>query len=170
MKLGELISAYRKENHMSQRQFAKKCGDMSNGYVSMLENDYNPATGKGITPTIDKLICIASGMDMTLTELLEKADDMPVDISEVVEQNVIYTEEDDAEICRMFINAEKTKKVQNGKRKKTEDDELYELREELRRNPEVRMLFSASRGAKKEHIKAAAAMLNALKGNDNGLE
>lgn len=51
-----------------------------------------------------------------------------------------------------------------------EDDELYELREELRRNPEVRLLFSASRGAKKEHIKAAAAMLNALKSNDDSFE
>lgn len=170
MKLGELIAAYRKDNHMSQRQFAKKCGDMSNGYVSMLENDYNPATGKSITPTIDKLICIASGMDMTLTELLEKADDMPVDISEVVEQNIVYAEEDDAEICRMFVNAEKERKRAEENNQQQEDDELYELREELRRNPEIRMLFSASRGAKKEHIKAAAAMLNALKGNDNGME
>jgi len=170
MKLGELIAAYRKENRMSQRQFAKKCGDLSNGYVSMLENDYNPATGKGITPTIDKLICIASGMDMSLTELLEKADDMPVDISEVVEQNVIYADEDDAEICRMFINAEKEQKIKEQKQQQQEDNELYELREELRRNPEVRLLFSASRGAKKEHIKAAAAMLNALKGNDDSLE
>ena len=51
-----------------------------------------------------------------------------------------------------------------------EDDELWEIREEMRRNPEIRMLFSASKGAKKEHIKAAAAMLNALKGNEEDLE
>ena len=51
-----------------------------------------------------------------------------------------------------------------------EDEEIYELREAMRRNPEVRLLFSASRGAKKEHIKAAAAMLNALKSNDDSLE
>ena len=50
------------------------------------------------------------------------------------------------------------------------DDEIWELREELRRNPDMRMLFSASKGAKKEHIQAAAAMLNALKGNADGLE
>lgn len=49
------------------------------------------------------------------------------------------------------------------------DDEIWELREELRRNPDMRMLFSASKGAKKEHIQAAAAMLNALKGNEDGL-
>lgn len=51
-----------------------------------------------------------------------------------------------------------------------EDDEICELRETMRRNPEMRMLFSSARGAKKEHIEAAAAMLNALKGSDNGVE
>lgn len=60
--------------------------------------------------------------------------------------------------------------ILDDEKKQQEDDELCLLREELRRNPEIRMLFSASRGAKKEHIKAAAAMLNALKGNDDSLE
>ena len=60
--------------------------------------------------------------------------------------------------------------ILNDEKQQQEDDELCVLREELRRNPEIRMLFSASRGAKKEHIKAAAAMLNALKGNDDSLE
>lgn len=170
MKLGELISAYRKEHNLSQRQFAKKCGGLSNGYVSMLENDFNPATNKGITPSIDKLICIASGMDMTLSELIEKSEDMPVDISDIVEQNVIYEDESDAEICRMFIKAERERKAAQSINRGIEDDELWEIREEMRRNPEIRMLFSASKGAKKEHIKAAAAMLNALKGNGEGLE
>lgn len=60
--------------------------------------------------------------------------------------------------------------ILNDEKQQEEDDEICLLREELRRNPEIRMLFSASRGAKKEHIKAAAAMLNALKGNDDSLE
>lgn len=77
MKLGELIAAYRKEHKLSQRQFAKKCGDLSNGYISMLENDFNPATNKGITPSIDKLVCIASGMDMSVSDLLQMCEDMP---------------------------------------------------------------------------------------------
>lgn len=51
-----------------------------------------------------------------------------------------------------------------------EDDELWELREALRHNPEVRILFSATKGAKKEHIKAAAAMLEALKASNEGME
>lgn len=62
-------------------------------------------------------------------------------------------------------NPEIDSEITNG-----QDDEIWELREELRRNPDMRMLFSASRGAKKEHIQAAAAMLNALKGNEDGME
>lgn len=50
------------------------------------------------------------------------------------------------------------------------EDELWELREELRRNPDIRMLFSASKGAKKEHIQAAVAILNTLKGYDDSME
>lgn len=169
MKLGELIAAYRKDHHMSQRQFAKKCGDMSNGYVSMLENDYNPATGKSITPTIDKLICIASGMDMTLTELLEKADDMPVDISEVVEQNVVYADEDDAEMCRMFINVEKARKNAESE-VRHEDDELWELRETMRQNPNMRVLFSTAKNATPKQLKQAIAVLEALKASDESME
>lgn len=103
MKLGELIIAYRKEHKLSQRQFAKKCGGVSNGYVSMLENDFNPATSKGITPSLDKLVCIASGMDMSVSELMEKVEDMPMDLSEVVARDVIYEDETDAEIVNMFI-------------------------------------------------------------------
>lgn len=81
MLLGELILEYREKHKMSQRQFAKKCGGISNGYVSMLENNLNPATNKGITPKIDKLHCIANGMDMTLQELMTAVDDMNVDLS-----------------------------------------------------------------------------------------
>ena len=42
------------------------------------------------------------------------------------------------------------------------DFELFELRERLRRDPNLRVLFSAARTASPEHIRAAAAMLKAL--------
>lgn len=51
-----------------------------------------------------------------------------------------------------------------------EDDEIWDLRETLRKNPNMRMLFSTAKNAKPEHIKAAAAMLNALKGNVDDLQ
>ena len=51
-----------------------------------------------------------------------------------------------------------------------EDDELWELRELIRRSPNMRALFSTAKNAKPEHIKAAAAMLEALKASNEGME
>lgn len=82
MRLGEIIATYRKEHGMSQRQFASLCDGISNGYISMIENDRNPCTGKPIIPSLDKLGSIAEVMGLTLTELLSMADDMPVDVSQ----------------------------------------------------------------------------------------
>lgn len=81
MKLGDLIARYRADHSMSQRQFANICG-LSNGYVSILEKGKNPATNKPVTPTIPQLKKIAGGMGMTLMDLLDQVDDMPIDIGE----------------------------------------------------------------------------------------
>ena len=80
MTISELLKAYRKEHHLSQRAFAQKCG-VSNGYISMLENEKNPCTGKEISLTIEKLKALADGMCVSLSYLLDVLDDMPVDIS-----------------------------------------------------------------------------------------
>lgn len=80
MKLGDLIAQYRADHSLSQRQFANACG-LSNGYISMLERGKNPATNKPVTPTIPQLKKLASGMGMTLMDLLDQVDDMPIDIS-----------------------------------------------------------------------------------------
>lgn len=80
MNLGDLIREYRDSHGLSQRQFANQCG-LSNGYISILEKGINPSTGKPVTPTIPQLKKISEGLGMTLSELFEKADDMPVDIS-----------------------------------------------------------------------------------------
>jgi transcriptional regulator with XRE-family HTH domain len=80
VRLSQIIKAYRAENGLSQRQFAAKCNGVSNGYLSMLENECNPSTGKPIIPSIDKLNALAETMGMTLGSLIEMADDMEVDI------------------------------------------------------------------------------------------
>lgn len=41
-------------------------------------------------------------------------------------------------------------------------DDAWELRERLRRDPDMRILFSAASKASPEHLRAAAAMLKAL--------
>ena len=100
MLLGELISSYRKEHKLSQRDFAKKCGGLSNGYVSMLENNVNPKTNKGIAPSVDKLRCIANGMDISLNELFAIVDDMPVSLDE--ENSIDELSSDALEMAKLY--------------------------------------------------------------------
>lgn len=80
MQLRDLIRSYRKSHGLSQRQFAVQC-DLSNGYISILEKGINPNTGKPVTPTIPQLKKLADGMAITLTDLLEQVDDMPIELS-----------------------------------------------------------------------------------------
>ena len=49
----------------------------------------------------------------------------------------------------------------------TEDDELWELRETLRRNPNMRVLFSTAKNATPKQVKQAIAVLEALKASDD---
>lgn len=79
MKLSDLIIEHRNTHGLSQRQFAQHCG-LSNGYISMLEKGMNPATQKPVTPTIPQLKKLAKGMGITISELLSRADDMPIDL------------------------------------------------------------------------------------------
>lgn len=88
MNLGNLIIEYRNNHDLSQRQFANLCG-LSNGYISILEKGINPNTGKPVTPTLPQYQKLASGMGLSLSELFEQIDDMPVDIGTIIPQNII---------------------------------------------------------------------------------
>lgn len=125
MKLGEIIINYRKEHGLSQREFAEQCKDITNGYISMIENDTNPTTGKPISPKLDKLKCIADGMGMTLNDLLAMADDMPVDMTQIPKKQT-YTAtfklrvDDD----RMFPTLQKGDYVQIHRNTDTKDGQI----------------------------------------------
>jgi len=54
-----------------------------------------------------------------------------------------------------------------GRDEEPETDDTWTLREQLRRDPDMRVLFSAARTASPDHIRAAAAMLKALKETEN---
>ena len=80
MKLSAVLTDYRDRLHISQREFARRCG-LSNSYISFLENEFNPRTGKPIVPTLEQYQKIASGMDMTVHQLFEVLDeDSPVSL------------------------------------------------------------------------------------------
>lgn len=78
MTIGELLIKYRREHNLSQRQFAAKCNNaVTNGYISMIETGNNPTTGTAPILSLDKLKILASGMDITLQQLIDIIDDTP---------------------------------------------------------------------------------------------
>ena len=78
MTIGEIVKLYREEHGLSQRQFAERCGDITTGYISMLEQGKNPSTGKPIVPSIEKVASLARAMGLTLHQLVDMADDSPI--------------------------------------------------------------------------------------------
>ena len=80
MKLSNLIIDYRKRMNISQREFSRRC-DLSNSYISFLEKEINPKTGKPLIPTLEQYKKIADGMGITVHRLFELLDeDSPVDL------------------------------------------------------------------------------------------
>lgn len=71
MLIGEIIKKYREENHLSQRNFAKRT-TLSPSYINTLEKLYNPKTGKLYSITLEVADQLAKAMNMTLNGLLEK--------------------------------------------------------------------------------------------------
>lgn len=80
MTLSEFIKNYRKEHNLSQRKFAQKCG-VSNGYISMIENEKNPCTGKEISLTTEKLKALSDGMGVSFTFLINAMNNRSNDLS-----------------------------------------------------------------------------------------
>jgi len=66
---------------MSQRQLGAQCG-LSTGYISLIEKEVNPQTGKRMVPSLPVMNKLASGMGVTLDDLLSMCDDMDVTLSD----------------------------------------------------------------------------------------
>lgn len=74
MHLGELIKQYRSEHGMSQAEFAQKSG-ISKGYISMLENNKNPDSGKPLAPSYTVFSKVASTIGCTTDSLMRMMDE-----------------------------------------------------------------------------------------------
>ena len=77
MTIGELIVLHCKRTGLTHQRFAELCG-VSKGYISQLINERNPTTGRPITPTIETYIKIAEAMQITIDQLFQQIDDVPV--------------------------------------------------------------------------------------------
>lgn len=71
MTLGELINKYRSKNGLSMDAFANKSG-ISKAYISLLEKNKHPKTGKPISPSIQCIKQAADAMNMDFNVLLSK--------------------------------------------------------------------------------------------------
>ena len=109
MTLSELIIEYRNEHGISQRQMASQCR-LSTGYISLIEKETNPQTGKPMVPSLTVLNKLAKGMEITLDKLLSVCDDMPVDISAT--EKTVLDEKDglDIEIAEIILSLSESKK------------------------------------------------------------
>jgi transcriptional regulator with XRE-family HTH domain len=81
MEIGFLIKQYRQENNLTLRDFATQCGT-SHSYIAMLESNKNSKTGEPIVPTLTMLNKISRGMGISVNDLINICDDIPISLSQ----------------------------------------------------------------------------------------
>ena len=74
MNLGKIIKKYRDDNKLSMDKFAKMSG-VSKAYISVLEKNKRPKTGKPVTPSISIIKNIAKAMNISFDELFNMLKD-----------------------------------------------------------------------------------------------
>lgn len=70
MTLGDMIKDYRKTHSLSMDDFSKKSG-ISKAYISLLEKNRHPKTGKPISPSVQCIKQAANAMNMDFTALFD---------------------------------------------------------------------------------------------------
>lgn len=123
-----------RQDHKLSLRQFSKLTGISVGYMSQLETGRRADTGQPAVPTIKILRQLAAGMGISLTTLVRSIDDTPV--------KMIYDADTGDEL----------------------DEEIIEIREALRNNPDMRMLFSLTKNASAKEIKQAVAMMQVLRG------
>lgn len=73
MTLGDIIKEYRNSNNLSMDAFSERSG-ISKAYISLLEKNKHPQTGKPIAPSIQCIKQAAEGMGMDFNILFSKID------------------------------------------------------------------------------------------------
>ena len=73
MTLGDIIKDYRKKQHLGMDAFSERSG-ISKAYISLLEKNKHPKTGKTIAPSIQCIKQAADGMNMDFNVLFGMID------------------------------------------------------------------------------------------------
>lgn len=73
MTLGDYIKEYRQLNKCSMDDFARRSG-MSKAYISILERNYNPSTGKAAIPSLETVKRVALTTNIDFNDLINMLD------------------------------------------------------------------------------------------------
>ena len=160
MTLGDLIKEYRTENELSMAEFASKSG-LSKAYISLLEKNKHPKTGKEITPSIDVIKKVADAIGRDFDDVFSSIDSttkIVVNRSASMKyfQDSLESIVEEAE--KELLARQNTPIVL--------DDEALELLEQLKTRPEMRTLFSVSKKASAENIMKTVKIIEALEEGD----
>jgi transcriptional regulator with XRE-family HTH domain len=68
-KLGNLVKMKREEKGLSLRELAKRC-NLSHSYIDSIEKGYDGKTKKAVSPTIETIEKLATGLNIAINDLL----------------------------------------------------------------------------------------------------
>lgn len=166
MTVGEVISKYCDTHGISFRQFAEKSG-LTSGYVSMLVNNRNPKTGKPPVPKIKTYQQIADAMGITINELLAQTESDTPSFYHTIQagsSNQMMSKPEQS--YSGLANAIVEKLRESDDLGIMADDELWQMREDMRRNPELRVLYDLQRKATKSELKQMTAFIKAIRSSN----
>ena len=113
MTLGDIIKDYRKKYDLSMDAFSEKSG-ISKAYVSLLEKNKHPKTGKNIAPSIQCIKQAADGMNMDFNVLFGLIDGN-VTVGESIKKENIFNFDSDPDVRR----------IQRARQKMPEEDRAF---------------------------------------------
>lgn len=166
MTVGEVISKYCDTHGISFRQFAEKSG-LTSGYVSMLVNNRNPKTGKPPVPKIKTYQQIADAMGITINELLAQTEsDTPSFYHTIPAGSSKHMQSEQKPSYKGLADAIVEKLMESEDFGILADDELWRMREDMRKNPELRVLYDLQRKATKSELKQMTAFIKAIRSSN----
>ena len=166
MTLGEVIAKYCKAQGLSFRQFAEK-SNLTSGYISMLVNNKNPNTGEPPAPSIKTYEKVANAMGISLRDLLyETESENPTYYHSVSGEVSRQSQKDTSAKYRSLAN-EIVRALSKSDDMDLLDDDLWQIREDMRRKPELRTLWDMQRNATKQELKQMEAFIRAIRSSND---
>lgn len=153
MFLGEIIKEYRIKHDMTMDDFASKSG-ISKGYISMLEKNENPKTKEPIAPSLAMLNKVSKAMNIPIDDLFKIVDGGQLVFLDTEKSTPLLTDQ-----YSRSVNEEPVGYYL--------DNETSKIAQEIFDNPELRMLFDASRKVSPDDLRLVAEMVKRMSGDND---